>query len=78
MIIIYSFIYLATIAAEFAKIFIGTLLIVQCVFLSAIGELLQPSYFILEKYLRGRWLRLWAIIFATLVILFSWLFCAVS
>lgn len=74
MIIIYSFIYLATLATEFAKVFIGALLIMPCVILSIIGELLQPLYFILEKHLRGHWLRLWAIIFVTLVILFRWLF----
>lgn len=78
MIIVYSFIYLAMLAIEFAKVLIGALLIVPCVFLSSIGELLQPLYFILEKHLRGRWLSLWAIIFALLVILFCWLFCVVS
>lgn len=78
MIVIYSFIYIATLAVEFAKVFIGALLIMSCVILSTIGELLQPSYFILEEYLRGRWLRLWAIIFTTLIILFRWLFCVVG
>ena len=78
MIIIYSFIYLATLAAEFVKVLVGVLLIAQCVLLSSLGELLQPLYFILEKHLRGRWLRLWAIICTTLVILFRWLFCVVG
>ena len=76
MIVVYSFIYLATLAAEFVKVLVGVLLIAQCVLLSSLGELLQPLYFILEKHLRGRWLSLWAIIFASLVILFRFLFCA--
>lgn len=78
MIVVYSFIYLAMLAAEFVKVLFGALLIMPCVFLSSIGETLQPLYFILEKYLRGRWLSLWAIIFASLVILFRFLFCVVG
>ena len=78
MIVVYSFIYLATLAAEFVKVLIGALLIMPCVLLSSIGETLQPLYFILEKHLRGRWLSLWAIIFVSLVFLFRWLILCVG